>query len=162
MKKVVPYFALFTGLGLIILHSVIYYTTSIKENETAQLYRIVPEITASLFCITGSLYLFTRKKQTSGIESLRSLPYNYETCQWSEKHFDRTYQAKWIPKTIPTLLLAGEEDQITPLKLFRNDKRFIRENITFKSIKAAGHFPWIENAAEVAEAFNVYVNQLRE
>ena len=75
---------------------------------------------------------------------------------------DPSIQAKWIPKTIPTLILAGAEDRITPLKLFRNDKRFNQKNITFKSIKAAGHFPWIENPAEVAEAFNVYVNQLRK
>ncbi|HVW99757.1 MAG TPA: alpha/beta hydrolase, partial [Candidatus Babeliaceae bacterium] len=51
-------------------------------------------------------YLFTQKGQAAGIESLRSLPYNYETCQWSATYFDRTYQAKWIPRTIPTLILA--------------------------------------------------------
>jgi pimeloyl-ACP methyl ester carboxylesterase len=112
--------------------------------------------------LASAPYLFTKKGQISGIESLRSLPYNYETCQWSEKQFDRTYQAKWIPKTIPTLILAGEMDLVTPLKLFQNDKRFSRENILIKSIKAAEHFPWIENPAEVAEAFNMYANQWRE
>lgn len=112
--------------------------------------------------LASAPYLFTKKGQSSGIESLCSLPYNYETCQWSEKHFDRTYQAQWIPKTIPTLILAGEEDQITPLKLFQNDKRFSQENIIIKSIKGAGHYPWIENPAEVAEAFNFYVHQLRK
>jgi pimeloyl-ACP methyl ester carboxylesterase len=112
--------------------------------------------------LASAPYLFTNKEQASGIKSLRSLPYNYETCQWSEKHFDQTYQAKWIPKTIPTLILAGEEDQITPLKLFRNDKRFNRENIIIKSIKGAGHFPWIENPAEVTEAFDLYAAPLRE
>jgi pimeloyl-ACP methyl ester carboxylesterase len=112
--------------------------------------------------LASAPYLFTKKGQASGIESLCSLPYNYETCVWSEKHFDRTYQAKWVPKTIPTLILAGEMDLVTPLKLFQNDKRFSRENIIIKSIKAAGHFPWIENPAEVTEAFNIYANQLRE
>lgn len=112
--------------------------------------------------LASAPYLFTKSGRSAGVESLRSLPYNYETCQWSETHFDRTYQAKWIPKTIPTLILAGEEDQITPLKLFRNDKRFSQKNITIKSIKGAAHYPWIENPAEVGEAFNFYVNQLRK
>ena len=63
MKKIIPYYALFTGLGLLILHTVIYYTTSVKENEVVYAYRIVPEITTALFCITGSLYLFTKKRR---------------------------------------------------------------------------------------------------
>jgi pimeloyl-ACP methyl ester carboxylesterase len=112
--------------------------------------------------LASAPYLFTQKGQASGLESLRSLPYNYETCQWSKKHFDRTYQAKWIPKTIPTLILAGEEDRVTPLNLFQNDKRFNRENIVIQSIKEAGHFPWIENAAEVAGAFTAYAERVRE
>jgi hypothetical protein len=29
-------------------------------------------------------------------------------------------------------------------------------------IKEAGHFRWIENPAEVAEAFNTYATQLKE
>lgn len=112
--------------------------------------------TLKALTLASAPYLFTKKGKISGIELLRSLPYNYETCQWSEKHFDRTYQAKWIPKTIPTLILAGEEDQITPLKLFQNDKRCSQKNIIIKSIKGAAHYPWIENPEEVAEAFNFY------
>jgi pimeloyl-ACP methyl ester carboxylesterase len=107
-------------------------------------------------------YLFTQRGQALGRESLRSLPYNYETCQWSEKHFDRTYQAKWVPRTISTLILAGEDDLVTPLRFFRNKKQFNRANIIFKLINGAGHFPWIENPIEVAEAFSAYANQFRE
>jgi pimeloyl-ACP methyl ester carboxylesterase len=112
--------------------------------------------------LASAPYLFTQKGQASGIESLRSLPYNYETCQWSEKYFDQMYQAEWIPETTPTLILAGDEDLVTPLKLFQNDKRFCRENILLKSIKGAGHFPWIENPREVAEAFSAYADQVTE
>lgn len=112
--------------------------------------------------LASAPYLFTQRGQAFGIESLRSLPYNYETCRWSEKYFDQTYQAKWIPETIPTLILAGEKDLVTPLRLFKDEKRFNRDNIIFKSIKGAGHFPWIENPTEVAEAFSAYANQFRE
>ncbi|MDP1608078.1 MAG: alpha/beta hydrolase [Chlamydiales bacterium] len=107
-------------------------------------------------------YLFTKKGQTSGIESLRSLPYNYETCQWSDKHFDSTYQAKWVPQKIPALIMAGEEDLVTPLQLFEKEKRFCRDNITFQSIKNAGHFPWIENPSAVAKEFTAYAQQLKK
>jgi len=111
--------------------------------------------------LASAPYLFTKKGQTSGIESLRSLPYNYETCQWSDKHFDSTYQAKWVPKKIPALIMAGEEDQVTPLQLFEKEKRFCRDNITFKSIKNAGHFPWIENPSAVAKEFKAYSLSLK-
>ena len=112
--------------------------------------------------LASAPYLFTQIGQASGVELLRSLPYNYETCEWSAAYFDRTYEAKWVPNTIPTLILAGEEDLVTPLKLFQNDKRFRRPNIVLKSIKRAGHFPWIENPTEIAEAFGAYANQLNE
>lgn len=112
--------------------------------------------------LASASYLFTQKGQALGIELLRSLPYNYETYQWSERYFDRTYQAQWIPETIPTLILAGEKDLVTPLRLFKDEKRFNRENIIFKSIKEAGHFPWIENPTEVAEVFSAYSNELRK
>ncbi|EKE08326.1 MAG: hypothetical protein ACD_17C00228G0001 [uncultured bacterium] len=112
--------------------------------------------------LASAPYLFTKKGQASGIKLLQSLPYNYETYQWSDKYFDRRYQAKWIPKTILTLILTGEKDLITPLKLFQQDRRFNRENIIFKSIEEAGHFPWIENPEEVAQEFAAYAKQLRK
>ena len=112
--------------------------------------------------LASAPYLFTQPWQKAGIESLRSLPYNYETCQWSERHFDRTYRAKWVPRTIPTLILAGEKDLVTPLRFFEGEKQFSRENIALKSIKEAGHFPWIENPAEVAREFKTYANQFNE
>ena len=104
-------------------------------------------------------YLFTQRGRISGIELLRNLPFNVETYEWSEKHFDRTYQAKWVPKTIPTLILAGDEDLITPLGLFKNDMQFCRDNIVLKSIKGGGHFPWIENPDAVTEEFRAYANR---
>ena len=107
-------------------------------------------------------YLFTKKGKTIGLESLVHLPYNYETCQWSEKYFDSTYKAKWVPKIIPTLILAGKEDLITPLNLFKDDKRFHRNNIILKSIREAGHFPWIENPIQVAKEFKAYANRFNK
>ena len=112
--------------------------------------------------LASAPYLFTQQGQVSGIESLRSFSYNYETCQWSEKHFDSVYRAKWVPQKIPTLIMAGEEDLLTPLRLFENEQRFCRDNIVCKSIKKAGHYPWIENPRKVAEEFKVYAQRLKE
>jgi pimeloyl-ACP methyl ester carboxylesterase len=109
--------------------------------------------------IASAPYLFTEQGMEKGIKMLQFLPYNYETHLWSDQHFDNTYQARWIPKTIPTLILSGEHDLITPLKLFKELKEFHRDNIKIKSIKNAGHFPWIENPADVAAEFKEFSSQ---
>jgi len=110
--------------------------------------------------IASAPYLFTKNGLEVGIEMLSSLPFNYEACQWSEEHFDQTYKAKWVPQKIPTLILSGEHDLITPLRLFSEEKLFRRENIELRSIKNAGHFPWMESPLDVAAAFNEYCVQL--
>lgn len=106
--------------------------------------------------IAAAPYSFTIKGLSKGISLLKSLSFNYKTCDWSGKHFDHTYKAKWVPNTIPTLILTGEHDQITPLYFFRHSKKFQRKNIIIKQIKNAGHFPWIENPKEVVKTFKEY------
>ncbi len=93
---------------------------------------------------------------------LQSFPYNYEACQWSEEHFDATYSAKWVPDHLPTLILAGDEDMISPVKLFAEERAFQRSNILYQGISRAGHFPWIENPDEVAMAFTRFFRKLNE
>jgi pimeloyl-ACP methyl ester carboxylesterase len=117
--------------------------------------------TLKALTIASAPYLFTREGLKEGTEMLETLPYNCETCQWSEEHFDQTYEAKWIPQGIPTLILGGERDVVTPLRLFISATRFCRNNIVIKSIKNAGHFPWIENPADVAAAFQEYYQLIR-
>jgi len=109
--------------------------------------------------IASAPYLFTQKGMAVGIEMLKTLPYNYEACQWSDAHFDRTYHAAWTPQTIPTLLLTGDSDQIISLKFFKDSKQFHRNNIVIKAISGAGHFPWIDNPDEVALEFKKFSNQ---
>ncbi len=111
--------------------------------------------------IASSPFLFTKKGMEEGMKMLKSLPYNYEICQWSEEHFDQTYEAKWAPQKISTLILSGDHDLITPLKGFSDDKRFCRDNIELKSIKDAGHFPWLDNPTDVATIFREYCSQLK-
>lgn len=110
--------------------------------------------------IASAPYSFTRKGLRKGISLLKTLPFNYKACEWSGKHFDQTYQAKWVPKKIPTLILAGEKDQIIPLHFFIQSKKFKRKNIMLREIKNAGHFPWIENPKGVVRVFNEYTQKL--
>jgi pimeloyl-ACP methyl ester carboxylesterase len=106
--------------------------------------------------VASAPYLFTPKGQAFGLKMLNSLPYNYEVCQWSEKHFDHSYRAKWVPQTVPTLILNGEGDLVTPQKLFTEGKEWHRSNIIFKLVMNAGHFPWIENPMDVVVAFKEF------
>ena len=85
------------------------------------------------------------------------LCYNhYQSCDWSGAHFDQSYVGAWVPKTMPTLIFAGSQDRITPLRLFQERKDFERDNITICEIPDAGHFPWIDNPAQIREVFSNY------
>jgi pimeloyl-ACP methyl ester carboxylesterase len=106
--------------------------------------------------LAGVPYLFTPEGSSRGRKLLASLPFNYQTFEWSEKHFDPVYRARWIPAKIPTLIISGEVDKVTPLSLFLQEKSWARDNIHFKSIRKGGHFPWIENPEEVRSAFREY------
>ena len=106
--------------------------------------------------IASAQYSFTKKGISKGVSLLKSLPFNYKTCEWSGKHFDQKYKAKWIPNTTPTLILAGEKDQIIPLDFFIESKKFQRKNIMIRNIKNAGHFPWIENPKQTVKVFIEY------
>ena len=81
------------------------------------------------------------------------LPFNYKSHLGADNNFDRTYQAKWIPQNIPTLIFSGEYDHITPLKLFSQEKRFQRHNISILEIKNGSHFPWFDNPEQVHQVF---------
>jgi pimeloyl-ACP methyl ester carboxylesterase len=105
-------------------------------------------------------YFFTKKGLKKGRDLLQDLPYNYETCNWAEEHFDSTYKAKWFPQNLLTLIIAGAEDYLTPINLFKDHAKFNRSNILIREINYAGHFPWIENPSAVAAAFDEFLRYL--
>jgi len=124
--------------------------------EETNYYHHPSDETLKGFVLAGARYMFTQEWMEKGTKSLENLPYNHQAIQWTQKHFDPTYSAKWIPKQIPTLILAGSEDLATPLKLFAQKKEYHRSNIMMREIRNAGHFPWIENPVDVAAAFKEY------
>ncbi|WED41815.1 alpha/beta fold hydrolase [Legionella cardiaca] len=110
--------------------------------------------------IASAPYLFTKSGFEKGVILLQQLPFNYKTSEWSTQHFDTHFKAQWIPQTIPTLIFAGDQDRITPLKLFTQLEAFKKDNILIKEITAAGHYPWIDNPDEVKLAFSEYCQML--
>ncbi|EKD54703.1 MAG: hypothetical protein ACD_60C00057G0028 [uncultured bacterium] len=91
----------------------------------------------------------------------KQLPFNYKSHLWAEKNFDATYKAKWIPQKIPVLIFSGDQDPITPLKLFSESKKFKRPNISIQEIKNASHFPWIDHPEQIKRVFKEYVERLK-
>lgn len=105
-------------------------------------------------------YFSTPKSADILVRMLHDLPVNYKTQMWAEENFDPIYQAQWIPQQIPTLIFAGVEDTITPLKLFAELPEFQRPNIVLTQIGDAAHFPWVENPEAVKQAFAAYCERL--
>jgi len=69
-----------------------------------QIYEAKPsnEILGEL-TITCAPYSSTSQSLDKLIKMFTTLPFNYKSHLWAEKHFDQTYQAKWVPQKIPTV-----------------------------------------------------------
>ena len=93
---------------------------------------------------------------------LSRLPYNHKAYDWAQKHFHPSYQVRWIPQKLPTLVLGGEYDIITPIELFQSDPRFQRDNIAIKVISNASHFPWMEQPKLVEKTLQNFALNLSD
>lgn len=102
--------------------------------------------------VASAPWNFTPAGVAAGRELLARMPYNSAAVDWSDKHFDHSYRARWWPETLPTLRIAGEEDRIVWQGGW-DEPRFQTANVIARTIPRAGHFPWIENPAAVREAF---------
>ncbi len=107
-----------------------------------------------LLIATAQYCFSTDESIERGKKLLESLPINNEANIWSSKHFDsKDYTADFIPKKIPTLIITGSKDHITPLQLFKNNKAYEQSHIIIKEIVGAGHYPWFENPHDTIQAF---------
>jgi pimeloyl-ACP methyl ester carboxylesterase len=104
------------------------------------------------FAIATAQWNFSAAGLEAGRKLLAAMPYNNAAVEWSETHFDHTYRAKWWPRSIPVLILAGAEDRIVWQGGW-DDERFRTPNVIVRSAADAGHFPWIENPVAVDAAF---------
>lgn len=109
--------------------------------------------TLKTFFLESLSFHLAEDKLSDAVKFFKKLPFNHHSFDWATKAFHPTYQAKWVPKTIPTLVMSGGEDRLTPLSLFRGTEFEQRSNISFVEIEEAGHFPWIENPDKVSKVF---------
>ena len=107
----------------------------------------------------GPLF-FSPDQVKEGTRLLEDLPYNHLPYDWINKNFNPTYQAKWIPQSIPTLIISGAVDLLTPISLFQQDKRFNRPNIKTILIPHTGHFSWINHQSEFQTIFNNFTQKI--
>lgn len=110
--------------------------------------------------IAAADYSFSSQNLDKGKALLETLPFNYKSCAWSDKHFDASYKATWIPQ-IPTLICGGDEDKIIPLSLFQHAADFQTPHILIREIKKASHFPWMDNPKAILNAFHDYIKHFQ-
>jgi len=90
-----------------------------------------------------SPYFFPPATVEEGRAYFESIPYSAAPGGWWMEKCLPSFDPQWIPQRVPTLILGGELDCITPPTLFEDDPRFSR--CTIARIPGAGHFGWIEN-----------------
>ncbi len=103
-------------------------------------------------------YYFPEETLAIGKKMLSDLPVNFHAAVWwLRKAVEINFNAKWVPKNVPTLIIGAEFDAITPFSLFIKDGRFNRDNIVQHLIHNAGHFPWLEKPKEIKELFTNFL-----
>lgn len=132
-------------------------------NDCAKQYVANPgnEILRSLLIATLK-FCFMPESLNAGIKMMEKLPINHLAADWSDQHFDPTYTAKLIPQSLPTLILAGECDQIIPISVYTEKPEYHRRNILIESIAKAGHYPWFDNPEEILHAFLKFINLFKK
>ncbi|WP_201798928.1 alpha/beta fold hydrolase [Caenibius tardaugens] len=90
-----------------------------------------------------------------GRDLLSRMPYNSAAVDWSEDNFDHVYAARWWPRTIPTLVIAGGDDRIVWQGGW-DAERFRTPNVAYVTVEGGGHFPWIENPSAVRDTFGKF------
>lgn len=78
---------------------------------------------------------------------------NYKVAEWSDLNFDPLYKAKFVPKSLATLIINGKLDKIIPSRIYADNREYIRDNILIKQINGASHYPWFEKPDDVVNAF---------
>lgn len=111
--------------------------------------------------ILESFYFFSSENRSSGIKKIiNKLEHSIDAQHWWYTQGAQFYETiTWIPQKVPTLIIGGSHDKITPLAIFKEDSRFDKENIDIKSIDGSGHFPWLEMPNQVNKLFLEFVTR---
>lgn len=103
--------------------------------------------------LAAAPWSFTEPVLTQGRALMADLPYCHDAVAWADANFDETYQARWRPRSLPTLIVGGAEDHIVDPGVWDAADGFAGPNVIRRTIGGAGHFPWIESPDAVRGAF---------
>lgn len=122
------------------------------DRAAAEYARTQTAETLAALVVASAEWNFSAAGLAAGRALLSRMPYNCAAVDWSDAHFDHTYEAAWWPTDVPVLRLWGDDDRIVTQRAW-NAPRFQTPNVIARAIPGAGHFPWIENPSAVADAF---------
>jgi pimeloyl-ACP methyl ester carboxylesterase len=106
-------------------------------------------------------YAFTKEYLKQGIAVIEKFMVSVDVSYWWLTEGAKQYTTiRWIPEQVPSLILGGTHDFVTPFSGFEKDRRFHRKNIELVSVPYAGHFPWVEQPHVISEAFNSFLNHI--
>ena len=106
-------------------------------------------------------FCFLPSSLNAGIEMVKGLSVNHKAADWSDNNFDTEYKAKFIPKTLPTLIMTGEQDQIIPLSVYTSKPEYQQDNIIIKPISNASHYPWFDNPQQMRQIIHKFINKFK-
>lgn len=102
-------------------------------------------------------YYFPFFSLEKGRALLADVPFRYEPAVWwQKKAVEMNFSAKWVPQSVPTMIVGGLFDCITPFTIFQKDPRFKRDNIEMHLLEECGHMPWVEKPAKINELFKSF------
>lgn len=97
-------------------------------------------------------FYFPEQSLLQGTQLFNNTAFNYHALIWWTKMLKVVEpKVKWAPSKIPCIAMNGDFDFISPGFLFKEDQRFMRDNIKLIELANSGHFPWLENSAMVQQ-----------
>lgn len=131
-------------------------------NQAIDRYTNNPSDAALNELLTATLkFCFLPSSLNAGLEMMKRLCVNHKAADWSDNNFDTKYTAKFIPQSLPTLIMTGEHDQIIPLSVYTSKPAYHRENIVIKQINNASHYPWFDNPQQMLELITEFVEKFK-
>ncbi|MFE8596316.1 alpha/beta fold hydrolase [Archangium violaceum] len=119
-----------------------------KRYEASRSARTLADVT-----VASAEWNFSPEAVETGRRLLARMPYNADAVDWSDRHFDDVYAARWWPKELPTLLISGSDDRIVWQGLWDRPE-FEGANVLRRRIEGGAHFPWVEQPEAVSAAFS--------
>ncbi len=98
-------------------HSAKHYNLPDVSSSLKEFYKNpIDENLKNIFYVTKE-YLFLPHETEEGNVILEATPFNGKSRMWADLNFHSIYEYKWIPKTLPTLIIGSKDDRLLPSKL---------------------------------------------